>query len=57
MNDVRLRAATVVAEIVDDLYDRQGLGDEWDQITDDVRDEIIDTWRSIVAKALRGKGQ
>lgn len=52
MDNVKRRAATAVAEIVDDLHDRQGLGDEWDQITDDIRDDIVDAWREIIAKAF-----
>lgn len=43
---------TAVTEIVDDLHDRQGLGCEWDQIDEHTRDEIVNTWRTIVAKAF-----
>jgi len=32
--------------------DRGGLGDEWDNIDDDIQNEIIETWIEIVKKEL-----
>ena len=38
--------------IVNDLEDRSGLGDAWWGIDDDIRDEIIDKWRTAVDNAI-----
>lgn len=38
----------IVKEIVADLSDRKGLGDEWDQIDEDVKEQIINGWIYIV---------
>lgn len=45
------KAEIIVSAIVDDLCDRAGLGDEWYQIDDDIRAEIVATWKAIVEKA------
>jgi hypothetical protein len=37
-----------VLAIVDDLSDRRGLGQQWWQIDEGVRDEILETWTRIV---------
>lgn len=47
MNTEQARRA--VDAIVYDLAGRKGLGDEWDQIDDDIREEIIEKWTDIVA--------
>ena len=36
----------IITCIVTDLRGRKGLGDEWDNIDSDVRQEIIDEWKS-----------
>ena len=36
----------IISKIILDIRDRQGLGDEWDNIDVDVRKEIIAEWRS-----------
>ena len=40
--------------IIEDLSDRCGLGDEWDQIDDDIKDEIKEKWKDIVLDVLTG---
>jgi excisionase family DNA binding protein len=45
-------ADVIVSRIVRDLTDRRGLRQAWDEIGEDVRDEIVETWRRIVAEAL-----
>lgn len=44
-------AVDAVTEIVRDLRDRQGIGDEFDQIDAETRRELIQTWRNIIRKA------
>ena len=44
-------AKLIVDQIIMDLSDRGGIGSEWCQIDDDIRDEIRETWISIVMKA------
>lgn len=36
---------TVISKIIKDIRDRKGLGDEWDNIDVDVRNEIVAEWR------------
>jgi hypothetical protein len=33
-----------VDKIIADIEDRAGLGDEWDQIDDEIKDEIRERW-------------
>lgn len=33
-----------VFDIINDLSDRRGLRQEWEQIDGDIQDEIIETW-------------
>ncbi len=40
----------IVEAIIDDLSDRRGLGNEWEQIDEDVQKEIIDKWIGIIKK-------
>lgn len=42
------KAKTVVQKIVDDIQDRQGLGNEWEMIDQMFRQELKDEWRKIV---------
>lgn len=39
-----------VHEIIDDLSDRRGLGQEWDQIDEDIQQEIMNKWMDIIEK-------
>ena len=34
--------------LVEDLSDRRGLAQEWDQIDDEIKDEIFDEWSRII---------
>lgn len=45
-------ARSIVMNIVSDLSDRRGLGQEWDQIDDDIREDIENIWRTIVDEAI-----
>lgn len=51
-NANRKLADEIVAAIVDDLTDRRGLKHEWYQIDDDIKEEILTTWRQIVIERL-----
>ena len=42
------KAQQIVDRIIADLSDRRGLGDSWDDCDDEVKQEIRDTWISIV---------
>jgi len=42
------KVKNAVFQLVSDLKDRRGLSQEWDQIDDDIQDEIIETWINIV---------
>lgn len=39
-----LEACDIVEVIIDDLRDRVGLGDAWDNMSEHVQNEIIMTW-------------
>lgn len=42
----------VVCAILDDVTDRRGWRHEWDGFDDDVKREIVETWRARVRGAL-----
>jgi len=42
------QAETAAEEIVDDLKNRKGLGDEWEQISPELQKEIQAKWRDII---------
>lgn len=44
----RAQAKAIVKAIIADLTGRRGLRQEWDQIDDDVKREIRDTWIALV---------
>jgi len=46
-------AINAVKAILNDLQGRKGLGDEWDAIDEDIRDEIIVDWEAFVVQAIR----
>jgi hypothetical protein len=46
-------AQRAVNEIVRDLRDRQGLGDQWDSIDTRILSQIRAKWRKIINEALR----
>lgn len=43
-------ATKIVDALLDDMTDRRGLRQEWDNIDDDVQAEIRKTWIKIVLK-------
>src|SRR5437899_6401383 len=47
-------AEKIVDEIISDLSDRRGLRHEWDQIDDEIKDEVRDTWIDIVNSHMEG---
>ena len=51
MEDV---ARQIVDNILYDLTDRRGLRQEWEQIDDDIQQEIKDAWFQIVMDGLQG---
>lgn len=40
-------AVTVVKRIVDDLTDRRGLRQAWEEVDEDIQQEVVDKWRAI----------
>jgi len=42
----------IVDELLLDLADRGGLGDEWDMIDEDIQQEIRDRWLEIIMDGL-----
>lgn len=48
---VRNRSIQAVHGILDDLTDRRGLRQEWEQIDDEIQDEIREEWVEIVSRA------
>lgn len=51
----RQLAAKIVDDIVDDLQDRRGLRQEWDQIDDDVKQQILIKWIDIAESYIKEK--
>ena len=45
-------AGRIVEDIIHDMTDRRGLRQEWEQIDDDIQQEIVAVWRAIVEKRL-----
>ena len=43
----------IIDKIIADISGRKGLGDEWDQIDDDIKAEIRAEWRSYFAAVQR----
>jgi len=47
------KLAEEIAQIIlDDTTDRQGLGDEWNLIDADIKEEIILTWIELIKEKL-----
>ena len=42
----------IVMEIVEDICDRRGLSDVWDEIDEDIQEEIKNTWCCIIANNI-----
>jgi len=43
----------IVFSIINDFTDRRGLRQEWEQIDNDIQEEIIEEWINIVKKQLK----
>lgn len=43
----------IVNDILLDLTARNGIGNEWYAIDDDIQEEIIEEWKSIINKHLK----
>lgn len=46
------QAKKILFEIVADFTDRRGLRQEWEQIDDDIQEEILETWLQIIKSNL-----
>jgi hypothetical protein len=46
-------AKQIVEDILADLTNRRGLRQEWEQIDDDIQEEIINKWRTIVDMEIK----
>lgn len=46
------RYTKAVDAIVNDLLDRKGLSDEWDQIDEDIQEEIKKMWAHLIWVAI-----
>ncbi len=46
------KAKNIVYQILADFTDRRGLRQEWEQIDDDIKEEIIQKWIDIVEKTI-----
>jgi len=49
------KAEKIVAALIKDLSDRRGLRHEWEQIDDDIQEEIRNTWVAIVLSKLAAR--
>lgn len=52
MRGIGVVASDIVSRILADLCGRNGLGDEYDRIDDEVRREIRAEWEKIVKEAV-----
>lgn len=46
------RCRDVINEIIKDLAGRKGLGDAWEEVDDDIKEDIIDEWVEIILDNL-----
>ncbi len=53
IRDGTILSKQIVNDILDDLSDRSGLSDEWDNIDEEIQEEIIATWVNIVERHLK----
>ena len=44
------QAVAAIYEIIQDIESRKGVGDEFAQIDDDIKLEIVEKWASIIKK-------
>jgi hypothetical protein len=50
MENKLVLAQLAVDEIVYDLSDRRGMGQQWDGIDNDIKEEIKEVWTKIIVK-------
>jgi hypothetical protein len=50
MKDLPEKAIKAVERIVRDIEGRKGLGNEWEEIDEDIRGEIMAEWMGIIVK-------
>ena len=53
MTRIQINAKRAVKDIISDLSSRSAIGDEWDNLSVDIRNEIRLEWESIVSDAIR----
>lgn len=51
MNCSYNEAEIIINKIIEDIRDRQGIGDEWDQIDRKIQQEIKSSWIGIILYA------
>jgi len=44
----------IAEKLIRDISSRKGLGDEWEDIDDEIREEIKQTWIELIGKEIRG---
>ncbi len=49
-------AEKITANLICDLSGRAGIGDEWDGIDSEIKDEIIARWEKIIERLLKSAG-
>jgi len=49
---IRINALAAINEIEDDLTDRRGLRQEWEQIDEETRQDILEKWLGFVLTAF-----
>ena len=42
----------IIQALIDDITDRSGLGDEWGELDDDIKEEIKQAWTTIIQKHI-----
>jgi hypothetical protein len=52
LNDKKIRARQIVDKIVDDLTDRAGLENVWEELDEDIQNEIKQEWQEIIISNL-----
>lgn len=56
MTDKRL-IALIIGDIIFDIKDRRGIGNEWDAIDDDIKKEIKEEWGIIIGSRLNERSK
>jgi hypothetical protein len=53
---IHMVACAIATRIRDDICDRSGLQNEWDQIDHDTQQQIIDIWVDIATQEIARRG-